>query len=261
MLIKLLKNDLKKNMRWFWIVIIATIGFAGMSRGFKELGTNIGFFKVVSILFDSVFYSLLVNVIVQPFIRNLMNFSKSFYGDESYLTHTLPVTKKQLVNSKFITAIIEMGLGFLCVVVSLLIRFASQSMFDTLKLLLSMVIGGDFSAIGVIILFVTLVLIQFLMFISIIYFSIVLSHKSKEKRLLKTFLFTLAFAFASLIVLDTILIVELLIYGVDLTSSTLVLSSSQFLGITISGIVVYMISAIVFYLLTQKEFGKGVNVD
>ena len=45
MLIKLLKNDLKKNMRWFWIVIVATIGFAGMSRGFKELGTNIGFLK------------------------------------------------------------------------------------------------------------------------------------------------------------------------------------------------------------------------
>ena len=41
---------------------------------------NIAFFKIVGILFDSVFYSLAVNVVLQPFLRNFLNFSKSFFN-------------------------------------------------------------------------------------------------------------------------------------------------------------------------------------
>ena len=107
MFAKLLKNDLKKNMRWLWILFVATIAVAGVDRACKELAENFAVFKIFAILFDSVFYALLVNVILQPFLRNFMNFSKSLYGDESYLTHTLPVTKNQIINSKFLTAIIE----------------------------------------------------------------------------------------------------------------------------------------------------------
>ena len=67
MFCKLLKNDLKKNMRWMWILFISTILVAGVTRGFKELGENIAFFKILGIFFDSVFYALAVNVILQPF--------------------------------------------------------------------------------------------------------------------------------------------------------------------------------------------------
>jgi len=101
MFAKLLKNDLKKNMRWLWILFVTTIAVAGVNRGCKELAENIAVFKIFAIIFDSVFYALLVNVILHPFLRNFMNFSKSLYGDESYLTHTLPVTKNQIINSKF----------------------------------------------------------------------------------------------------------------------------------------------------------------
>ena len=97
----LLSKDLKKNMRWLWVLFLATFVVAGVSRGCKELGQTIVFFKILGIFFESVFYTLAVNVILQPFLRNFLNFSKSLYGDESYLTHTLPVTKSQLINSKF----------------------------------------------------------------------------------------------------------------------------------------------------------------
>ena len=181
MLSKLLKNDLKRNMRWLWILFVGTIAVAGLSRGTKELGESIAFFKILGIIFDSIFYSLLVNVILQPFLRNFLNFAKSFYSDEGYLTHTLPVTKTQLLNSKVITAIVEILLGFITLVISLLIMFASPQMFDTLKLFLSMVITGEFSVILVLILFVLLVIMEFLMFTSIIYFSIVIAYREKEK--------------------------------------------------------------------------------
>lgn len=261
MLSKLLKTDLRKNMRWLWIIFVATIGVSIIDRACKEIGEVVGFFKILSIIFDSVFYSLLVNCVLQPFLRNFTNFTKSFYNDESYLTHTLPVTKKQLLNSKMLTALIEMVLGFATMVVSLLIVFGSPTMLDTLKLFVSMIVTGEFSVVLFLVLFVLLVLVEFLMFVVIIFYSIVLAYREKEKRLLKTFLLTAVFSFAALSGLSVFMIIVLAINGVDLTSTTLVLSSGAFLSVIITGIIVYSIAIGLFYFLTRKAFLKGVNVD
>ena len=261
MLSKLLKNDLKKNMRWMWILFVSTIAVAGITRGCKELGENIAFFKVIGIFFDSVFYALAVNVILQPFLRNFLNFTKSFYSDESYLTHTLPVTKTQLINSKYLTALIEIVSGFACLVLSLLIMFASPTMDDVLNMLISTIVLGEISVFFTIVLFVALVIVEFLMFISIIYFSIVVAYRAKEKRVLKTFLITAALSLAALAVLAVVMLVVLLANGVNISASTLLLPKSAFISVLITGIVVYLGVAILFYFLAKHEFNKGVNVD
>ena len=261
MLNKLLKKDLKKDMRWMWILFVATILTAFVGRGCKELGQNILFFKILRIFFDSVYYSLAVNVILQPFLRNFTNFSKSLYGDESYLTHTLPVTKNQIINSKFITAIVEMVLGFITLVVSLLVLFYSNSFATTLKLLLSALIVGKFSLLLVLTLFIILVIVEFLMFISLIFFSIVIAYRAKEKRVLKTFLLTTALAFASMFVLAIVMICVLAINGIKLSANTLILSNTAFISVILAGIIVYSVIIILMYFLTKKEFNKGVNVD
>ena len=261
MLSKLLKNDLKKNMSWMWILFVSTLAIALLSRGCKELAENITFFKILGIFFDSIFYALLVNTLLQPFLRGFLNFSKSLYGDASYLTHTLPVTKNQIINSKYLTSLIETLLGFITVVVSLLIVFGSPTMFDTLKILLSLTISGEFSIVLVLTLIILLILVEFLMFLSIIFFSIILAYKSKEKRVLKTFLFTTAFAFASSTVLSIAMVVVLLINKVSLTSATLTLSAKALFSIILTGIIIYLAVTTLFYFLAKKEFNKGVNVD
>ena len=261
MLSKLLKNDLRKNMRWLWILFVGTIVVAGITRGCKEIGQKLAFFNILGIFFDTVFYSLLINTLIQPFLRNFINFSKSLYGDESYLTHTLPVTKNQIINSKFLTAIIEMFLGFVSVVISLLIMFASPIMWTNLEFILSSLIVGEFSVFVIITIFVLLVIVEFLMFNSIIYFSIVMGYKAREKKVLRSFLYTALMSFVSIMVLSVFIIVVLLINGVNLSSATLVLSYSAFMIVIITGIVVYLAITILFYFLTKKEFNKGVNVD
>ena len=261
MLSKLLKKDLKRNMRWMWILFVSLIALAGITRGVKELGENILFFKILGIFFDSVFYALAVNVILQPFLRNFLNFSKSFYGDESYLTHTLPVTKRQLITSKFLTALIEIVLGFVSLVISLLIMFYTPTFFGAIKLFLSMLITGDFSVGLVLVLFITLVVVEFLMFITLIYFSIVIAYRAKERRVLKTFLLTTLMAFVAMTALSIVMIIVLSINGVKLSSATLTLSSSAFISIMLTGIIVYLAISVLFYFITKHEFNKGVNVD
>ena len=261
MLSKLLKKDLKKDMRWMWVLFVSTIIVAAITRGFKELGNNIMFFKVLGIFFDSVFYSLAVNVILQPFLRNFLNFSKSFYGDESYLTHTLPATKNQLITSKFLTALIEISLGFICLVVSLLIMFVSPTFFDTLSIFISMIVTGNISVYLALTLFIVLVVVEFLMFITLIFFSIVIAYRAKEKRVLKTFLLTAAMSFIAITILAIVMIIVLAINGVSLSASTLTLPSTAFISILLTGIIVYSLISIVFYFLTRNAFNKGVNVD
>lgn len=261
MLSKLLKYDLRKNMRWMWVLFVATIVLSALTRGVKELGENVAFFKMVGVVFEGVFYGLAVNVIIQPFLRNFLNFYKSFYSDESYLTHTLPVTKNQLINSKYLTALIEMLAGFACLVVSILIMYAGPGFIDGIRLILSMVISGEVSVVLSVILFVVLVIVEFLMFISIIDFSIVKAFQEKDKRILKAFLITAACSFAALAVLSVVLISVLIINGVEISSTILVIPSSAFYSVIATGIVIYLAVVVLFYFLTKREFNKGVNVD
>ena len=46
MFAKLLKHDLKRNMRWLWLLFVATILAACVDRGCKELAQDIAFFKI-----------------------------------------------------------------------------------------------------------------------------------------------------------------------------------------------------------------------
>ena len=261
MLSKLVKNDLKKNMRLLLILYVATIVVAGITRGCKELGENIAFFRIMGIFFESVFYSLAANVVVQPFLRNFLNFQRSFYSDEAYLTHTLPVSKNQLITSKYLTTLIELVSAFACVVLSILIVYASPTFELTIKLLLSTLISGGISVWLVMSLFVVLVIVEFFMFISIICFAIVVAYKAREHKILRAFLIAAAMAFVSLVVLAIVMLIVLAIQGVSLSSATLVLSNSAFVSIIVTGIAVYSLISIVFYFLTRREFNKGVNVD
>lgn len=261
MLSKLLKKDLKKNMSWMWILFVSTIGLAGLTRGCRELGNSVAFFKIVTIVIEGIFYGLAVNSIIQPFLRNFLNFYKSFYSDESYLTHTLPVTKNQLIDSKYLTSLIEMLAGFATIILSILIMYARPGFTNFLKLFISTAITGNFSLLLVIFLFIVLVIIEFLMFLSIIDFSIVVAYKSKDKRILKTFLIAAGCAFATLAVLAICMLTVLLINGIKITSSNLVLSSSAMYSVFITAIVLYSAATTLFYFLAKHEFNKGVNVD
>ena len=154
-----------------------------------------------------------------------------------------------------------MLLGFVSVIISILIVFGSPTMWTTLDMLLSFLITGELSSVVVVALFVLLIIVEFLMFNSIIYFSIVMGYKSREKKVLNSFVYTVLMAFASMFVLSIIMLIVLLINGLDLSSSVLVLSYPALLSIVLTGIIVYSAISVLFYFLAKKEFKKGVNVD
>ena len=68
-------------------------------------------------------------------------------------------------------------------------------------------------------------------------------------------------AFASLTLLSVAMVAVLAINGVKITSSLTTLPASAFMGVVVTGIIVYTGVVLLFYFLTQKEFAKGVDVD
>jgi len=94
-----------------------------------------------------------------------------------------------------------------------------------------------------------------------IFCAIVLAYRAKEKRLLKTFLYTCAMAFVAITVLAVAMVIVLAMNGVDLSATTLSLTGTALLSLLITGISIYSVITIAFYFLTKKFFKQGVNID
>lgn len=107
MLRKLIKYDLRvlsKIMVPLWGIMIVF----GLIRGIQDQVNNTDYIELIVICFYFIF---MVNIIIV-----IQRFYKSMYGQESYLTHTLPVTARQLILSKVISAaIISFITGFIFV--------------------------------------------------------------------------------------------------------------------------------------------------
>jgi hypothetical protein len=100
MIKNLYKRDLDrmtKTLRWFFLIAIA----ASVVTKLIKLGDSIQVVSIIGAVFAGITYSAVANVLINKFTNILTYFNLNFYKDESYLTHTLPVTKRELILSKY----------------------------------------------------------------------------------------------------------------------------------------------------------------
>ncbi len=128
MLRKLLKYDLRALFRVWWIAAVVSL-LMGLVGGFcwmlvdsekplpdaVETVANLLLFLVVLTFFA---FTLLSTVLI--FIRIF----KNFFSDEGYLTFTLPVRRRDLLNSKVISGLILNAATYLVIFVSFLVMFS-----------------------------------------------------------------------------------------------------------------------------------------
>ena len=101
MLIKLLKYDLKYMIKNMTIFYILSIFFAIVTRILFNLEQSV-IVNIIGKISAGCMFSMVANILINTMMRSWIRFRDSLYKDESYLTHTLPATKKELYNSKFI---------------------------------------------------------------------------------------------------------------------------------------------------------------
>ena len=70
------------------------------------------------------------NVVINSVIRIWERFRQSFYKDEAYLTHTLPVSKNTLYDSKTLSGLGAIVLSLIVVIACFFIAFWNHDMYE-----------------------------------------------------------------------------------------------------------------------------------
>lgn len=145
MLKKLLKQEMKITSRTFlpmyFCFIMATL-LLKLSFFFSQgdamyIGAASSVISLFQALMIFIYVVLLIGTILLTYFIIIKRFYSNMFGDEGYLMFTLPVTTKQLLNSKIISALIWMLILAPMTIGSFLLLFLNTDTYNTVMYYLS----------------------------------------------------------------------------------------------------------------------------
>ena len=263
MLKKLLKYDLKWIYKLIIIFYSLALVFSIIGRLFGEIENSL-IFDIVSKISFGTAISMMVSSLINCLMRLWTRFTRNLYKDESYLTHTLPVEKTSIFNSKVITGIITIFTTMILIIVCLFICYYSEANMEVLKELLELAATTYNTTVLNLLLLVALVIFLEVIYVLLIgYVGIIIGHKYNENRMGKSIIigFALYFLFQSL-TLGLITIYGLFNPDVmNLINTTDIVNIEAIKNVMYVGIGIYVIYALILYFIGQKLLKQGVNVE
>lgn len=261
MLGKLLKYDFKwinKTMYVYFIILFILSIAVKIVESMEQTLILVIIDKTLS----SMFISCIVSIVITCVLRIWGRFIKTVYKDESYLTHTLPVTKNQILNAKVLASILSLALSALVIFVCIAFVYINET---TITMIQSMyqslvdVYSGVF-AVFFIIGIVLLIFLEIVYFMMAGIFGIVVGYRSNNLKTLKAIIIGIV----SYGVLSTISFIVLVIMSkfVDfeiVSDGFPSLSAIKVIGLTF--IIVYLIYNLIYYFASKTILNKGVNVE
>ena len=203
----------------------------------------------------SAYISSLITCVMRIWVR----FRNNTYKDEAYLTHTLPISKNIMYNSKIISSFISLFITLILIIICLMIVFLNNDLINELKNIFS-----NSSYIFIIISLILTFILEslYMTFTGII--GILLGHRYNNKRTGKSILFGILLYF----IMQTIILA--IIYAIGLLNTNLndlfvnsipadIESSLKTLVIIVN--IIYAIFLTGMYFVGRKIYLKGINVD
>lgn len=263
MLKYLLKYDLKNVFKVLIIFYALAIFFAGLTRLFFSI-ENSFFWNIIGQICGGVTISMIFNIVINNLMRLWARFKQNFYGDESYLTHTLPVTKGTLYASKTVTALFTLLLSVAVSALALCIAYYSKENLAALKAFLLPVADAFDSSIVWMLLMVLLVLfLELLNALQCGFIGIILGHRMNSGKsgfsVLWGFLIYIGSQALVVIPIGVLAIFRQDFMNLFFTNTAVELSTVK--AIIYLATAVYALLAAVGYFVGRKLFQKGVNVD
>lgn len=261
MIVKLMKYDVKKM---FWVlpyIYVAAIVLSGVAR-IINIYKDAQFMFILGQIVSGIVYGCIGSILVNTFVQTIKVFYSNLYGDEGYLTHTLPVKKDQILIAKFLSALIVILASVAVCVVCFIILFYSKSNMEMLKISLSVVVSAfDMSIQAFVALIVFIIFAEVCWLLAMVFFAIVKANTYNSKRVSKGMLwFVIYYLSASLITLLTVVVV-LAISGNLSQLTEQVMSQFAFVSILVVGAVNYTAYAVISFFVCSKLFNRGVNLD
>ncbi len=204
------------------------------------------------------------SIIINNLMRVWARFVKNVYGDESYLTHTLPVSKSTIYSSKFLSSIITMFTIILVIISCVFIAYYSKENLEILKNTLQF-LAMNSSTIKVILVSFIVIFLEFVMILQVGFTGLLLGHISNNLKMTKSILY----GFLNYLLVGTISV--LIIYIIGLFNPNIMALFNSNISNTFSidiiktalilGICFYIFLIGIYYFIDIKIFNKGVNVD
>ena len=137
MLRKLIKYDFKALSRYLIVIhamllITAVLGrllFVGRLMSDPGRLSNAG--AIATIIGIIIYVILFMTAVFGTMLMIAICFYKNLYSDEGYLTHTLPVTRGQLLISKTVSGSVWMLLDMMMIILSLFILVLTRPVLDS----------------------------------------------------------------------------------------------------------------------------------
>ena len=263
MLGKLLKYDLKYMIRNMSVFYILAIVFAIMTRIFISLEQTV-IITIIKNISTGCMFAMVANIIINTLMRSWVRFRDSIYKDEGYLTNTLPVTKNQIYNSKFIQALIFFIVSFIIVILSISITYLNKDRWELLKnYIKSITTGLEMNSALFISGFLGILFLEIFNALQCGFFGIIVGHRQNNNKVAFSVLFGFIAYFASQsIVLALVFIVGLFNESImGLFTNTVLLETGALKILFSLSIILYIILIWAMSLICKKLLNKGVNLE
>ena len=261
MLMKLMKYDFKwiNKVMYIYFIVLPIISIA--VKIVESLEQNL-LLLIIDKIVSAMFISCVVSILITCIMRIWSRFINNIYKDESYLTHTLPVTKNQIFNAKIIAALLSLLLSSIVIIACIAFVYINPETIDSLKFMYQSLVDvyGFVFAICFILGIALLIYLELLYFMLAGIFGIVLGYKSNNYKTLKS----IVVGITSYIVLNSIsfIILEFMSKFVDFTIVADGFPSTNSLKVIgLSFIIIYLIYNLLYYFTSKYLFNKGVNIE
>lgn len=262
MLNKLLKYDLKWTFKPLVVFYILDLFLSIVIKIVESFNQTL-FLLIIDKICSYMFIALAIATIVNCFMRNWVRFIHNIYKDESYLTHTLPVSKNKIYLSKVLSSIITLLTSLLVIIICISIMYLNKDSWQYIKVLFEQsAIYFNSSLSSLIIVFALIVFFEFLFVQMVGFLGIIIGHKSNNSKVIKSIIS----GFIIYMIFNSILILIYIIAGfispdVMAIFKNLTVSSTVMKNLLLIGTIVYIIFNAIIYLIGNKLFNDGVNVD
>ena len=177
MLKKLLKYDLKSIFKFLIIFYSLALFFGLLTRIFLGIKNSL-VMNIIGEVCSGAAISMMFSILINNLMRLWVRFKENLYGDESYLTHTLPISKKTLYLSKTLTAIITVFTSIVVIALTLFIAYYSKENLTTIKnILLPIVNIYDSTIINILLVILFVFFLEFFNLLQSGFTGIILGHK------------------------------------------------------------------------------------
>ena len=263
MLGKLLKYDLKWVYKLIIIFYCLALIFSIIGRAFSTIENSLVFEIVSQIAFGTAI-SMMVSSLINTLMRLWARFVRNIYKDESYLTHTLPVKKQEIFDSKVITGFISIFTAMVVIIACLFICYYSEANMEALKSALEIAASTyNTTVLNLLLLVAVVIFLEIVYGLLIGYVGIILGHKSNKNRMARS----IVIGFILYFVLQGLTLGLIAFYGLfnpdvmNLLNTTEMVNIEAIKSVMYAGIGIYALYIIILYFFGKKELNKGVNVE